>query len=428
MQFEMIGFELRRTIDETLKTLMLRAQQKGLALRCEIQDNVPDRLLGDPGRLRQILLNLVGNAVKFTEQGEVVVSVLSRQLAAHKAGLSFAVRDTGIGIPAEKCAHIFEAFTQADTSTTRHFGGTGLGLTISNRLVELMGGALAVDSTVGVGSTFSFSLELDIDTYATAPDREQPAFADGLTDGQGALQVLLVEDNAINQRLATRLLEKWGHRVTLAVNGLEALMQIEHRSFDVVLMDMQMPVMGGLEATRRIRERELGRELPRLRIIAMTANAMASDRDACLEAGMDDYLAKPIKADALAEKLASLSGHATPTAFQDSAFDYSLALAGMDVEIVEIIAPAFLECYRQELDDLSLALVAADANSAHRLSHALKGTLAAFGAGPAQQLAADIEMFCKMKQVDDAAKLFDALEAQVDLLITVLRGKVDQLC
>ena len=426
MLVEVIGFDVRRTFDDTLKPLTLRAQQKGFDIRCDIGSDVPERLLGDPGRLRQILVNLIGNAVKFTDRGEIVVQVRAHATGADRVDLSVTVRDTGIGIPADKCAHIFEAFSQADTSTTRQFGGTGLGLTISNRLVELMGGTLSVESTVGVGSTFSLLLPLAVDRHSSAAGGYTPLLADdGASVTQRSLQVLLVEDNVVNQRLATRLLEKWGHKVTLAENGLEALEHIERGQFDVALMDMQMPVLGGIEATRRIREREVGRDLPHLPIIAMTANAMESDREACLEAGMDDYLAKPIKAGVLAEKLAALSGQGNaPGLAQAASFDYRQALGGMDAEIIEIIVPVFLEHYRRELDDLSLALVAGDSDTAHRLSHALKGTLATFGAGPAQQLAADIESCCKARKLDEALRLQDELVTQVEVLASVLRTDI----
>jgi CheY-like chemotaxis protein len=218
--------------------------------------------------------------------------------------LRFAVSDTGIGIPADKLATVFEAFSQADGSTTRKYGGTGLGLTITRRLVELMGGKLSVTSTLGKGSSFVFELPVGI-TSVTQPAAAMPKLADtvGLP-----LKVLLVEDNRINQILAIRLLEKWGHGVTLAEHGQAALdLLSEGAAFDIVLMDMQMPVMDGLAATQAIRAREKEHHLPRTPIVAMTANAMQGDREICIAAGMDDYLSKPINQAELAEKLRTLT-------------------------------------------------------------------------------------------------------------------------
>ena len=298
LAIDAISFDLRRDVAETLKTLALRAHEKGLELDSDMAAGLPTRVIGDPGRLRQILLNLVGNAIKFTERGQIAVRLAVDASDGQRATIRFSVCDTGIGIAPEKQGHIFDAFAQEDGSTTRKYGGTGLGLTISSRLVQLMGGRLWVESEPGRGSTFIFTLTLGVDTA-------EPAAAPSviLDDRQASLNVLLVEDNPVNQQLATRLLEKWGHRVTLAADGQLALDALEHESFDVALMDMQMPVMGGIEATREIRRREAALAKPRLPIIAMTANAMQGDREACLDAGMDDYIAKPIKAADLANTL-----------------------------------------------------------------------------------------------------------------------------
>jgi CheY-like chemotaxis protein len=222
--------------------------------------------------------------------------------------IEFSVRDTGIGIAPEKQQGVFEAFNQADTSTTREFGGTGLGLTICARLVQLMGGRIWLDSVVGQGSTFRFTVKVQVHVQAMLDSVKPPsgtplAVAHASAPLQNTLQVLLVEDHPINQMLATTLLQKWGHTVVLAKNGQEAVDLFPTRQWDVVLMDMQMPVMGGLEATRRIRAAEAGNA--RTPIIAMTANAMESDREACLQAGMDDHLAKPFNA----TKLQAMLGH-----------------------------------------------------------------------------------------------------------------------
>jgi PAS domain S-box-containing protein len=300
---EQVNFDLPQTIDECLQPLRVRARDKQLTMRCEIGEGVPRYVMGDPTRLRQILLNLAGNAIKFTERGEVVVRIDADGQEGDTAKVRFTVQDNGIGIPQDKLGTIFEAFSQADTSTTRKYGGSGLGLTITQRLVSLMGGQISVSSQVGQGSSFQFTLQFAVarDTLPS-PGRETDRFNAATAI---PMRVLLVEDHPINQKLAMRLLEKWGHCITLAHNGQEALELLfggEH--FDIVLMDMQMPVMGGLEATHQIREQEKARGLARHVIVAMTANAMQGDREACLAAGMDDYLSKPIKQSELAEKLA----------------------------------------------------------------------------------------------------------------------------
>jgi len=302
LNIESVPFPLIGTIDETLKTLRGRAGQKGLVLESELQPDLPADVMGDPVRLRQVLTNLCDNAIKFTSVGGVYVSVRSKPYP-EGFNLHFAVRDTGIGIPEDKQRGVFEAFSQADTSTTRRFGGTGLGLTICARLVELMGGKIWLESLEGQGSTFHFTVQVQ----GVAPVVKAPALPmPPSTPESRALLVLLVEDHPINQMLATTLLKKWGHTVVLAKNGQEAVDLFPTQDWDVVLMDMQMPVMGGLDATRLIRSSEpVGQRTP---IIAMTANAMESDRQACLEAGMDDHLAKPFNAGTLQSKLIHFTG------------------------------------------------------------------------------------------------------------------------
>jgi len=292
LNIEKVEFPLRDWIGETLKTLVARADKKGLVLQSQLAANLPDRVLGDPVRIRQVLTNLVDNAIKFTGQGGVYLDVRCTASDAGHSELQFSVRDTGIGIPADKQQGIFEAFTQADTSTTRQFGGTGLGLTICARLVELMGGRIWVESVAGQGSTFHFTVRVENMGTTQAP-LAAPAVETVALPGK-ALRVLLVEDHPINQMLATTLLKKWGHTVVLAKNGQEGVDMFPAQPWDIVLMDMQMPVMGGLDATRLIRASESpGRRTP---IVAMTANAMESDKQACMEAGMDDHLAKPFNA------------------------------------------------------------------------------------------------------------------------------------
>jgi PAS domain S-box-containing protein len=292
LNIEAVEFPLGQSVEETLKTIQARAEKKGLQLRCDMAPGLPARVIGDPVRIRQVLTNLCDNAIKFTAQGQVRVLVEQRALAdGHE--ILFTVQDSGIGIPADKQQGIFEAFTQADASTTRQFGGTGLGLTICARLVDLMGGRIWVESQPGQGSRFCFTVHVQA-VAAPVPVPAEPVPLKTAPEAAQALKILLVEDHPINQKLATTLLRKWGHTVVLANNGQEAVELFPSAPWDLVLMDMQMPVMGGLEATRLIRAAEApGQRTP---IVAMTANAMASDRQSCLDAGMDDHLAKPFNA------------------------------------------------------------------------------------------------------------------------------------
>jgi len=306
LDVEAAPFELRAAVAASIKPFALQAQQKGLDLICNVSPDVPAGVIGDSTRVQQVLTNLVGNALKFTEAGHVLVSVTESARIEGVSHLHFSISDTGIGIPADKHAAIFEAFRQADGSTTRQFGGTGLGLTISSTLVALMGGRIWVESEPGVGSTFSFSLDLLVTTLAgaspavaerSAPSAPRaaapPAEAVEVAPGVPSRRILLVEDNIINQRVAIGMLTKRGHHVSLAQDGGEAVAALDRERFDLVLMDLQMPGMSGLDATAVIRRRE---EITgdHVRIIAMTARAMASDREQCLAAGMDGYLSKPI--------------------------------------------------------------------------------------------------------------------------------------
>jgi signal transduction histidine kinase/ActR/RegA family two-component response regulator len=291
MTLEPVPFELRAQLDHFIRTLAYRAKEKGLTLRCDVTPDVPDHLLGDWMRLQQVLINLVGNALKFTEEGRVIVTVDMEERTGDEALLHITVADTGIGVPQDRQAAIFEAFTQADGSTARSHGGTGLGLTISRRFVEMMGGRLWLESLPQRGSTFHFTLRIGVRAKAAAPVRSTAA-AEARTP-VAAMNILLAEDNRVNQFLTVRLLEKEGHRVEVVVNGHAALAALDADNFDLALMDLQMPEMDGFETTAIIRERERasGRHLP---IIALTANAMVGDAERCFEAGMDGYVSKPV--------------------------------------------------------------------------------------------------------------------------------------
>ena len=295
MELEAIDFSPHECILSALKTLAPAAHEKGLELGCEISTEVPERIKGDPVRVRQVLLNLLGNAIKFTAAGYVRVRVGVEKTDTSSVELRFAVSDSGPGIPAEKQQLIFEAFRQADGSITRRHGGTGLGLFISSKLAEMLGGRLSVESSPGHGSTFWFTGRF---ITAMCPAPPAPAKTPPRLNSGATLDILLAEDNPVNQKLAERLLTKRGHRVTTVESGIQAVEYIKRHDFDLVLMDVQMPDMDGLEAAATIRSIE-SHTGQRVRIVAMTAHAMQGDRERCLEAGMDGYLSKPIRPEEL---------------------------------------------------------------------------------------------------------------------------------
>ena len=313
LTLEMEAFELRTCLDNLMRTLDVKARERDLLLTCMLENDVPDLLVGDAARLRQILVNLVGNAIKFTEEGEVGVYVSVSMMHEEDVRLDFEVRDTGIGIPLDKQNEIFLSFTQVDSSLTRRYGGTGLGLSISERLVAMMDGQIWVESEVGKGSTFHFTARFDAISQTThhGESRTRAAATSGVSAaGIGLassesppLRILLVEDQLANRRLAQALLEKRGYRVEMAHNGCEALELWQEQAFDLILMDVQMPEMDGLQATAKIRAHETGDS--RIPIVAMTAYAMQADEQRCMDAGMDAYISKPIKGDHLQEIIAA---------------------------------------------------------------------------------------------------------------------------
>ncbi len=344
LELENIDFDLRESVEEVMELFAESTHQKGLELVCLLEENIPGAVQGDPGRLRQILTNLVGNAVKFTERGEVFVRVSVLEKDGDYARLCFEVRDTGIGIAPENLEHIFDAFSQADGSTTRRYGGTGLGLTITKQLCEMSGGGISVESTLGKGSTFRFRVRIKVLPLPLRPEVKCPVDLEGVRDlvvddnatnrniqhkqvlssqhmskagavdkvnALAGLQVLLAEDQPVNQEVARSMVESFGCRVEVASNGQEALDALAKAPYDLVLMDCQMPQLDGYAATRIIREREaqtkdqggLVKAIRRIPVIAMTAHAMPGDREQCLAAGMDDYLGKPFNLDRLFEVL-----------------------------------------------------------------------------------------------------------------------------
>ncbi len=306
MEFEKIDFLISEAIETVFHTVQFKAEEKRLALKYHIDENLPKAVQGDPVRLNQILINLSGNAIKFTEKGEVTISVKQLSQSENRVLVEFSVTDTGIGIPEDKLNSIFESFSQASSDTTRKFGGTGLGLTISKQLIELQGGVIYVRSQPGQGTTFSFKMPYEIGSEE-AIGKKMMNIHDVLPEELKGIKILLVEDNQFNQMVAVDTLEELvkGISIDIAENGNEALDRMKEKDYDVILMDIQMPEMDGFEATLQIRK-IFPEPKNKTSIIAMTANVTKDEVDKCFEAGMDDYIAKPFVPQDLLNKLAKM--------------------------------------------------------------------------------------------------------------------------
>ncbi|MHB0958572.1 MAG: PAS domain S-box protein [Pirellulaceae bacterium] len=429
LHLEAAPLSLREILDQMTRVLSARASEKGLAFSCRVPDDLPAAVVGDKVRLRQVLLNLAGNAIKFTECGEVTVSVRVEFPNSEEADLEFAVRDTGIGISSSDLERIFNPFAQADASTSRRYGGTGLGLSISANLVALMGGRIWAESKVGQGSSFYFTVRLPL--AKEAPAQQGPSFVIPATPAS-ALQILLVEDNPANQKLATYILHERGHHVEVAGNGQQALLMTEKNRYDIILMDLQMPGMDGLETTAALRARE--EKGPRVPIVAMTALAMKGDREQCLEHGMDGYLSKPIEAGAmiaLIEGLASglVATQGPPEAAPEPAacaaspvFDRELALkrCGDSQELLATMVQCFSEEVRELLPLIRTAFEKGDLPAVGRLAHRLKGTAVYLGAPLAEAAAVALEKFEKGGQPAEAEVAVEDLERECERLESAL--------
>jgi two-component system, sensor histidine kinase and response regulator len=582
VELESIVFNLRDCAEEALKTSALHADEKGLELLCDLGPEVPELVEGDPGRLRQIILNLVSNAIKFTHHGEVILKVELESEDHNSQVIRFSVADTGIGIPAEKQKTIFSPFTQADSSTTRKYGGTGLGLSISTHLVAMMGGRIWLESEVGKGTRFHFTIRLKVaeerpEPGATVPmetlhglrilvvddhrtnrrilegtlkrwgaqtgcagggeealseliaageagnpyrlivtDMNMPEM-DGfalvehirsdpelspltvmmLTSGghrrdvercrelgvlfylykpvrkrellaallaalgqthtaspssvvpqverrarPRALRVLLAEDNRVNQTVATRLMEKMGYSVVVADNGHAALLLLATQPFDLVLMDIQMPEMDGLTATRKIRESERSTHC-HLPIVAMTAHAMKGDRELCIEAGMDEYVSKPISGQLLSEAIAiamrerdhattqtslpatAVNEHAAAAAAISWDRGKTLERLGGDEKLLHEVIGIFLEEVPQHMASLQQAIVQQNAKAIEELSHKLKGELGYLGIAEVSQIVRELEELGRKSDLGGADGLYGVLEAQLSGVLTSMRGSLD---
>jgi PAS domain S-box-containing protein len=447
LDVEMIEFGLGDVLGEMVRGLALRARSKGLELVCRMASDAPQTVVGDPRRLGQIVGNLLGNAIKFTERGEIAVSAEIESQTADQVCLHFAVRDTGIGIPAEKQQLIFEAFAQADGSTTRKYGGSGLGLAICSRLVQIMGGRIWVESEPGKGSAFHFTLRfgLPVPPPPLRAEELRPLLRQPRPAASG-LRVLVVEDNPVNQRLATRLLEKRGNKVVVAGNGREALAILGTETLDLVLMDVQMPEMDGFEATAAIRqnERATGAHIP---IIAMTAHAMKGDRERCLERGMDGYVSKPILRQELFEAIARfaflteaqmLDKHTPQQSVEASenfaaanaqqrvsqALDRAAALARVegDSELLAEMAALFVDDCPSMLSAVREGIARQDARLLERASHALKGAAGNFSAQAAVDAALTLEMTARRKDFARAQLDYGVLKEALEHLTAALAG------
>ena len=407
IELERTGFSLNDHLEKVIEMVAARAQEKGLALVCEIAPNVPTELVGDPTRLRQVLLNLLGNAVKFTESGEVSLRV-SRD--ADPTTLRFTVSDTGIGIPGAKLAQVFERFTQADSSTTRRFGGSGLGLTISKRLVELMGGRIWVESELGKGSVFAFAVPLEV--RALANRSAAVLVGTGPEPSLPALRVLLVEDSSDNRTITVAYLKDTPYRVEFAENGALAYETFIAGHYDLVLMDRQMPVMDGLTATRAIRAWEQANQRPPTPIIALTASALKGDRETCLAAGCTAFLTKPIKQDALLQAIKEHSIAVQPLSNEESSGKVPL-LKGAN-SIIADLTPEFLQNRRQDVITLLGALDRDDFETVARLGHGMRGAGGSYGFQTITDIGAALEQAAKSADNDTSRKWVAELSNYLD--------------
>lgn len=422
LQLELTSFRMSQLTDQVVSLLSPIVATKDVTINVNMDQCLPDWLQGDSVRLRQILFNLIGNAVKFTEQGSITISVSHQKRSGGDLELRCEVKDTGIGIPADAASELFSRFTQVDNSTSRKFGGTGLGLAICKQLAELIGGSIGMESVLGEGSTFWLTIPC---TEGEAPSHTECLPAE--IGNTGPLHILVAEDNPVNQQLVTAFLKKMSHSYEVAGNGVEALEAIRSRSFDLVLMDIQMPVMDGVEATRAIRLLPgTERNIP---IVALTANAMVGSREEYLAAGMDDYVPKPVNFDELQNAIARVHHHdaarVSGKVKQDnSADDADQPTAVFDLEKVASLRDVMGEEAFQTLigrvpdestnllSNIQQSLAAGNLESAQRAAHGLKGMASNVGAERIEAIARRIEL--EAKTVDAASKEVEQLESVVD--------------
>ena len=410
LELERTGFSLNDHLEKVTEMVAGRAQEKGLALVCEIAPNVPTDLVGDPTRLRQVLLNLLGNAIKFTESGEVSLRVTPDTDSSVPTALRFTVSDTGIGIPGEKLGQVFERFTQADSSTTRRFGGSGLGLTISKRLVELMGGRIWAESRVGEGSVFAFAVPFEI--WAAANRPTAAPVGTGPESPLPALRILLAEDSADNCTITLAYLEDTPYRVEIAETGAIACEKFIAGHYDLVLMDRQMPIMDGLTATRTIRAWEQANDRPPTPIIALTASALKGDREMCLAAGCTAFLTKPIKQEVLLQAIKENSIGAPPSSKEESS-RMDTILVRANPKFADRI-PAYRQNCRQNVIAMLDALDRVDFETVKFLGHQMRGSGGAFGFQGITDIGAAIQQAAESADTDASRKWVGELSSYLD--------------
>lgn len=414
------GFDLWAVIGKIMAVMLSRAEEKGLDLDWDMSQDIPRDFIGDAERLRQVLSILVDNALKFTDEGEIRV-LIEQEPAEKGVQLHFAVRDMGVGIPSDQLDSIFTSFHQVDNSTTRRFGGMGIGLSMASQLAELMGGRMWAESEVGVGSTFHFTVCLQ---EARKINTQSVIVLDNL-------EILLAEDSPTNQLLATANLKKAGHKVDVAKNGVQAIEALAKKQYDLVLMDVAMPEMDGIEATINIRAEEAntGHHIP---IIAMTAFAMNEYREKCLNAGMDGYVTKPVSADELRKAietfLASLSsagnGNGHDQANLEPPVDLAAAMetAGDDLELLEAVVEISMDECDRLMGELQQAISKKDAGALEHAAHTLKGTIANIGALKAKDLAQKLETMGTDGEVNGAEPIYQALQPEVARILAFYKS------
>lgn len=429
LDLEQKPFDLAEPIERTVEIVGPRAAEKGIRGSTTISPNVPKELVGDPNRLRQVLTNLVANAIKFTDHGEVSIQVDADVIRDREVELHFRVRDTGIGIPEDRREIIFEPFQQADSSATRRYGGMGMGLAMSKQLVKLMGGRIWVESEPGHGSTFHFTAKLARQTQAVTP---APA-AMAAPKWPRLLKILVAEDSPTNQLIAKSSLKKAGHTVTMAANGREAVQAYEKSRaalgeppFDLVLMDVAMPEIDGLDATRAIREKEktLGGHVI---IVAMTAFATKEYHEKCLESGMDAYVTKPVRIEELDKTLEPLMTRPPESAPKESPgtspvdLSEALEVVGGDVDILRDAVALSLEEVPQQLYALQEALARQDAKGAEAKAHRLKGVMGNIGGLAAREVAQQLETIGEQGNLASGPGLVKSLEQEIERVVAFYR-------
>jgi signal transduction histidine kinase/DNA-binding response OmpR family regulator len=423
MDVEILDLDVREVVADIVDLMSERARARGVELISRVHHAVPAQLRGDPGRLRQVLVNLVGNAIKFTDHGgEIVIRVRLGSDTDQTALVRFEVHDTGVGIAPDARERLFQPFSQADGSTSRKYGGTGLGLTISKRLVELMGGEIGVESALGWGSIFWFNIlfqKAAASPIADVPRRDTGTYISdhALTDPAGTPRILVVEDNPTNQQVASGWLQRLGYRADVAANGFEALEAVSAITYGAVLMDCQMPEMDGFQATAEIRRREgSGRRMP---IVAMTANAMSGDRERCLAAGMDDYVSKPVRIEELEAVLRRVLSAPSPIDHARLARLFLLNRPGRENAVAELI-DAFLVDTPLRLAALRDAITRNDPVTLAETTHALRGAADHFGAHEVTSLCEQLERLARTQGIAGAPELIEAIDEAYERARTTL--------